>query len=60
MAPGSRVLFDYEHEEPAEIELSIMSSGAIVVGIFSDLIKVTGNGGERIFRPPAGKWQQET
>ena len=58
LKPKSRALFEYE--EPAEIEFSIVSNDRIIVGIFSDLIKVTGNSGEKIFRPPAGKWEQET
>jgi len=58
--PGSRVAFEYEeHEGPAEIEFSIMSSDRIVVGIVADLIKVTGSSGVKIFNPPAGKWREE-
>ncbi|WP_057859125.1 hypothetical protein [Bradyrhizobium lablabi] len=51
LAPGGRVVFEYEeHEEPAGIEFSIMGNGRVVVGIVSDLIKITGNNGEKIFK----------
>ena len=61
MPPRCKILFEYEeYEEPAEIEFSVLSNGRIVVGIFGDLVKVTGSSGEKIFRPPAGKWQEES
>lgn len=51
LAPRDRVVFEYEeHEQPTEIEFSIMSSDRMVVGIVSDVIKVTGKGGEKTFR----------
>ena len=51
LAPQARVVFEYEeHEEPAEIEFSIMSSDRIVVGIVSDVIRVIGRSGEKTFR----------
>jgi hypothetical protein len=50
LAPGGRVVFEYEEREvPAEIEFSITGNGRIVVGIVSDLIKITGSSGEKIF-----------
>jgi hypothetical protein len=61
LTPGSRVLFEYEdHEEPAEIEFSVMGRGRIVLGIVSDFIRVTGNNGEKIFRTSPEKGSQET
>ena len=59
--PGGRVLFEYEeHNEPAEIDFSVSNNNTVVVGIVSDLIKVTGSGGEKTFRPPRGHWEQDT
>jgi hypothetical protein len=60
LKPGGRVVFEYEErEEPAEIEFSILSNGRIVVGIVSDVVKVTGNSGEKIFRPPSGDTERQ-
>jgi hypothetical protein len=52
--PTGKVWFEYE--EPAEIEFSIMGNNRVIVGIVSDLIKVTGDSGEKIFRPPPGNY----
>ena len=60
MSPGAQILFEYEeYDEPAEIEFSVTNNNRIVVSIVSDLIKITGSSGEKIFRLPAGKWQRE-
>ena len=59
LKPGGRVVFEYEErEEPAEIEFSIVSNGEISVGIVSDVVKVTGSSGEKIFWPPSGDWER--
>lgn len=51
VAPRGKVLFEYEErDEPAEIGFAIMSDERVVVDIVSDLIKITGGDGEKIFR----------
>jgi hypothetical protein len=60
LKPGGRVVFEYEErEEPAEIEFSIMSNGEIGVGIVSDVVKITGSSGEKIFRLPSGDTERQ-
>jgi hypothetical protein len=44
---------EFEYEEPAEIEFSLTSGGACI-SIWSDRIRVSANGGEKIFRQPKG------
>ena len=51
LQPRDKVLFEYEeNDEPVVIEFSIMKGDRVVVGIVSDVIKITGRGGEKVFR----------
>ena len=55
MEPKAKVLFEHDdYEEPAEIQFAITGDG-ILVGIMSDLVKITGSSGEKIFRNPWAK-----
>ena len=49
MAPNGKAEFEYD--EPADIVFGVSNDGAFV-DIFSAHIKVTANGGEKIFTPP--------
>jgi hypothetical protein len=57
LAPKSRA--DFEYQEPGNVEFSVVEGGGVCVGIMSDLIKVTANGGEKTFKPPRGWGSQE-
>jgi hypothetical protein len=50
LAPKARVEFDYD--EPAEIVFALDGDGGASVLIMSDRVRVSGNGEEKIFRPP--------
>jgi hypothetical protein len=54
LEPDGRAEFEYE--EPAEIAFSLTQDGGACVSIWSDLIKVLANGGEKTFVPPPGEY----
>ena len=56
LAPNGRVEFEYQ--EPAEISFALTEDGGASVSLWSDRIKVTANGGEKIFKQPPG-WERE-
>ena len=56
LTPNSRAEFEYS--EPAQVDLAVMNDGTVTVGIWSDLIKVTANGGEKTFKPPR-RWASQ-
>ena len=53
LAPKGQAVFEYV--EPAEIWFSKMNGDRCVVSVVSDWIKISANGGEKIFTPPPGR-----
>ena len=51
--PDGRITFEYlEYDEPAEIEFAVRQDGSVIAVVFSDIVKVAGPSGEKLFKHP--------